>query len=133
MVKNQLKKTGANVLIIIDSFYALNVSRLGRSFQLSNGGLRLKNDEFTQENLDVPVIVLGCPFAIKIDTVIGKVLEELFNSKKNIKIHLENLKGEENIVTLLDLNDKIHAAAKLIATSINMAIFDLKFEDAFII
>ena len=132
LVKETLKQVGANALIMVDSFYALNVSRLGRSFQLSNGGLQLKNNEFTQEKLGVPVIVLGCPFAIKVETVVSKVLDELLSSKKNIKMHLENLKGEDNIITLLDLNDKIHTAAKLIATSINMAIFDLEFEDVFI-
>ena len=131
LISNLIKQTKCDTVIIIDSFYSINIKRLGKSFQISNGGMKLNNNELTKKKLGVPVIVVGCPFAIKMESVINSVLDNLCENKRKYKINLDCLKGNENVVTLLNVNNEIANAARIISSAINMAIHNLEFEDVF--
>lgn len=132
LIKTVLKEVGADQVIIIDALYAVSVTRLGNSFQLSDGGMKLNGEELTKNTLGVPVLVLGCPFAIRVDTVVNKVLENIFESNQKVKINLDCLNGEENVVTLLDVKERVGKVANMFSLAINMAVYNLKFEDLFV-
>lgn len=132
LIKSVLKDVRADVVLIVDSLYAVSVARLGNSFQLSNGGMKLNGEELTENTLGVPVLVLGCPFAIKVDTVVNKILESFFECNQKVKLNLDCLNGEENVVTLLDVKERVVKVANMFSLAINMAVYDLKFEDLFV-
>lgn len=131
LISNLIKQTKCDIVVIIDSFYAINLNRLGKSFQISNGGMKLNGNELTKKELGVPVIVIGCPFAIKMESVINSLLDNFCEYKRKYKINLECLRGGENVVTLLNVNNEIKKAANIISSAINMAIHNLEFDDVF--
>lgn len=86
--------TNAECVILVDSLLSHSRLRLCKTVQITNtgispGALRSIKNEITSNSLKVPVIAIGVPFAIAIDSPEASDDDEIFLSPYNVDIMVE--------------------------------------------
>ena len=122
MVKGAIECCGASCLILIDALSTSNIDRLCTTFQISNTGLTPASaiedgrQEISRETMGIPVISIGVPCAISIDSILSS-----FASCKNSTI--ANIKSSF-LVAPKEIDIIAPVLSKIIADSITDAIKD---------
>lgn len=118
-IKCLVKYYDIKLVIIIDSLIAKNVNRLNNTIQLSSGGLISNKKEISINTLDIPVISIGAPFAIKTTSIIDDIFAYL-NLKKQEDI-LEKLKYTKYdlLVSTKDIDFYLNNISLIISEGIN--------------
>lgn len=126
IVKAVADSTKPDMIIVIDALACSELSRLGKTIQISDAGIapgsgvENKRKELSERTLGIPVIAIGVPTIVDVHTVI------------------ENITGKEPdrdmpnmMVTPKNIDSLITHASRLIATGLNLALQpSLDFEDA---
>lgn len=144
IVKGVVEHVKPDLIIAVDALAARKLDRLGTTLQLCNTGISPgsgvgnNRKEITQRTLGVPVIAIGVPMVADVSTLIVDVIENLpqrqseeagnedFREKQYLSV-ISKLVSEEKenmIVTPNDVDIISEHASEIIATAINMALFD---------
>lgn len=121
-LSDKIKPVG---VIVIDALACSDISRLGRTIQLSDSGIspgsgvQNRRRELSEKTLGVPVIAIGVPTVVDMHTIVEGL------TGCTVKRELPNM-----MVTPRDIDKLIERAALLIAGGINLALHpQLSFED----
>lgn len=121
IVKGVCGRVKPCAVIAIDSLASLSVSRLCRTFQISDTGIVPGAGAFNarraldRETLGIPVIALGVPTVVDADTIVADALQK--SSFKSEKSELSDF-----LVTPKDIDALISKSAKALSEGINMAV-----------
>lgn len=130
LVKNIVDFIKPNAVIVIDSFCAIEVNRLGSSFQISNSGItpggavNASEDKINSKLLKVPVLSIGVPLVIKTETIINEVLTSFCEIDEDVSNSIIK-KCDSIIVTPKDIDFLIKSCSRIISHSINSAVLGL--------
>lgn len=130
-----------DIVILIDSLCASDVSRLGKSFQVSNIGLTpgagINNARKHLHFKNVKMISIGVPLVVFAKTYVENWLDSALqninsDNKDNlitdtiqkIRKHLNNFDFLTNVVTPKDIDEMVKNCAFVISSAINKSIFD---------
>lgn len=126
-----VNKVKPNIIIMIDSLCASDISRLGNSFQITNTpivpGSGINNTR-KKIKTNVNTISIGVPLVVYADTFIKSTLDNCDINSKNIKD--KDLKNKINcilntklneLVTLSEIEYAVKKIGRMISTSINLA------------
>ena len=126
IVKAITEKIKPDIIIVIDALACSELSRLGKTIQISDAGIspgsgvENKRKELSQRTLGVPVIAIGVPTIIDMHTIV----EELTGKRANN--NMPNM-----MVTPKDIDQLVSHASRLISTGLNLALQPaLDFDDA---
>ena len=126
IVKAVVERTSPDMLIVIDALACSDLSRLGKTIQISDAGIapgsgvENKRKELSQNTLGIPVVAIGVPTIVDVHTVVESITGD--EPDKN----MPNM-----MVTPKNIDSLINHASRLIATGINLALQpSLDFEDA---
>ena len=126
IVKAITEKIKPDIIIVIDALACSELSRLGKTIQISDAGIspgsgvENKRKELSQRTLGVPVIAIGVPTIIDMHTIV----EEL--TGKRVNNNMPNM-----MVTPKDIDQLVSHASRLISTGLNLALQPaLDFDDA---
>ena len=146
IVKGIVDNIKPKLVIAIDSLCTKNISRINKSIQISDtgiipgGGVGNRQEELSEETLNVPVIGVGVPTVVDLGTIIDEGLDIFINTlqeKTEIKEYLNKLKKQYNydkikktlvandynmIVTPKEIDDLIDNMKDIIAKGINYAV-----------
>ena len=146
IVKGIVDNIKPKLVIAIDSLCTKNISRINKSIQISDtgiipgGGVGNRQEELSEETLNVPVIGVGVPTVVDLGTIIDEGLD-IFIGKLQEKAesneYLNKLKEQDNyeeikealapndynmIVTPKEIDDLIENMKNVIARGINYAV-----------
>lgn len=126
IVKAVVERTSPDMLIVIDALACSDLSRLGKTIQISDAGIapgsgvENKRKELSQKTLGIPVIAIGVPTIVDVHTVVECITGDEPDA------NMPNM-----MVTPKNIDSLINHASRLIATGINLALQpSLDFEDA---
>lgn len=111
------EKIKPSCIIAIDALACSDISRLGKTIQLSDSGIspgsgvQNKRRELSEESLGIPVIAVGVPTVVDMHTIVTNYTKHKINSE------LPNM-----MVTPRDVDKLIDRASSMLAFGINMAL-----------
>lgn len=137
-----------DIVIVIDSLASSSIQRLGNTIQLSNtgitpgAGVRNKREGINEKSLNIPVIAIGVPTVVDMETItnetIDKMLDatksqiesgdnkkatsDILNDKKRYELVEKALDNENLIVTPKEIDDVIQIVSEIISDGINMSV-----------
>ncbi len=124
LVKAVVEEIRPDCVIAIDALAAQGVKRLCTTVQLTNTGIspgsgvgnhRLALDE---ETLGVPVIAVGVPTVVDVNTLVRDVLEEAGRGE----LEPESLTTGGAFVTTRDIDERVAEWGKVIGYAVNLAV-----------
>lgn len=127
-------KIKASSVILVDSLATSNLSRLGRSFQLSNTGISpgsgvgKSKERIDKSILGVPVFTIGVPLMLSLRVGMYNFVKQLAESENfelsefALRQHLANEAFQDLIVTPQNIDFLVDNASKIIADGINLAL-----------
>ncbi len=121
IVKGVCGRVRPCAVIAIDSLASLSVSRLCRTFQISDTGIVPGAGAFNarraldRETLGIPVIALGVPTVVDADTIVSDVLKRSVGKREKSEL-------SDFLVTPKDIDALITKSARALSDGINMAI-----------
>lgn len=111
--------------VAVDALACSDVSRLGTTVQISDAGIspgsgvENRRAELSMRTLGLPVIAIGVPTVVDLQTIIGQAGGHMPKELPNM------------MVTPRNIDELIHHAARLIADALNLALHpQLDYEDA---
>lgn len=134
LTKGITNLTNPDVVLLIDSLCSVSINRIGTSIQISDTGLvaggaigrqgKLINAPF----LKCPTLAVGIPFVVRVETIIGEVLNALSDTILEENKTLDN-KCRNLLVAPKDIDNMVELGSYLIASAINLAVLDLSIEE----
>lgn len=132
IVKGVADRIGATLIIAIDTLATTKMSRVFKSFQLTDAGIEPASaykggrQALTQTSLGIPTVAIGVPMAIYARALIS---DSVLHINRNAGISektqaITTVLGEENIsmlVTPKDIEAGVKICAKVIVDGINLA------------
>lgn len=127
-------KIKASAVILVDSLATSNLSRLGRSFQLSNTGISPGSgvgkcrERIDKSILGVPVFTIGVPLMLSLRIGMYNFVKELEKcenlsvSEFALRQHLANEAFQGLIVTPQNIDFLVDKMSKIIADGINLCL-----------
>lgn len=118
-IKGVVEFTKPKAVVAVDALVARNLSRLGRTIQLSDTGISPGSgvgnhrNKINEELLGIPVIAIGVPTIVDVNTLVG----DLLGSQKE---QIDNT--DKLMVTPQDIDLIIKRASRLLALGINCAL-----------
>lgn len=118
-VKGIAKSVSPSAVIVVDALAARRLSRLGTTVQLSDtgiipgSGVGNARKEITERSLGIPVISVGIPTVVDVETLVN----DLTGAKSNIPEENRNM-----IITPREIDIVIERASELIGMAINKAL-----------
>ena len=118
-VKGIAKSVSPSAVIVVDALAARRLSRLGTTVQLSDtgiipgSGVGNARKEITKHSVGVPVISVGIPTVVDVETLVN----DLTGSKSDISKENRNM-----IITPREIDIVIERASELIGMAINKAL-----------
>ena len=118
-VKGIAKSVSPSAVIVVDALAARRLSRLGTTVQLSDtgiipgSGVGNARKEITEHSVGVPVISVGIPTVVDVETLVN----DLTGSKSDISKENRNM-----IITPREIDIVIERASELIGMAINKAL-----------
>lgn len=118
-VKGIAKSVSPSAVIVVDALAARRLSRLGTTVQLSDtgiipgSGVGNARKEITEYSVGVPVISVGIPTVVDVETLVN----DLTGSKSDISKENRNM-----IITPREIDIVIERASELIGMAINKAL-----------
>ena len=118
IIKAISKEIKPDLILTVDALAAGSVQRLGTTIQITNtgispgSGVQNKRAEISQKTLDIPVVAIGIPTVVDMETIIHEACE--------------GAKPEPSgamMVTPRDIDQIISRSSTLIASSINQTLF----------
>ena len=134
IVKSVVESIKPDLVILIDSLCALNITRLGTSIQLSTAGITPGNAGERQgqiinaKYLKTPTLTIGVPLVVKIETIIKDVLSDLSEDMQSIDFGQIRKLGKL-MVTPKDIDNLIKTNAFIISSAINMSILGIDIDE----
>ena len=92
IIKGIVKEVDTDILIVVDSLAARNISRLNTTIQISDTGIMpgsgVGNHRkgITKETIGVPVIAIGVPTVVDAATIVSDTLENLLEALQKVKL-----------------------------------------------
>lgn len=127
-----VKKTKPDIIIVIDSLCASDISRLGTCIQINNGGIipgaGVNNTRkgINSKNMNCKVVSIGVPFVVFVNTILNTMQEWNDTTMQNLKIP-ENKRDFENlVVTPSDIDVRVEDLGKIIASAINKTLLGIE-------
>ena len=118
IIQSISKKINPDLIIAIDALAAKSIDRLGTTIQITNtgispgSGVENKRAEISKNTLNIPVIALGMPTVVDMETIISEMCP---------KQHLSA--SSSMMVTPRNIDQIISRSSSLISNSINQALF----------
>ena len=118
IIRSIAREIKPNLIIAVDALAARSVGRLGTTIQLTNtgispgSGVQNKRAEISQKTLKIPVIALGIPTVVDMETIIY----EMCDSSKPSPV-------KSMMVTPRNVDQIIDRSSNLISSAINQALF----------
>lgn len=115
------KGINPSCVIVIDALASKSVDRLATTIQISNAGIapgsgvQNKRKELNEETLGVPVVSIGVPMVVDMETIANDMLGGASTDSLSPK-------GKTMMVTPREIDLAIEHAAKMIAFAINKAL-----------
>lgn len=119
IVRGVIKSSGASCLILIDSLSTKSLDRLCATFQITNTGLVPASaiahgrQEISRESTGIPVISIGVPCAICVNSLLSSEANDIPGTKSNIN-RLDNTL----FLTPKDIDIIVPSLSKIIAKAI---------------
>lgn len=116
IIKSVADNIKPSAVIAVDALACADISRLGRTIQLSNtgicpgSGVRNKRKELSENTLGIPVIAIGIPTVMDMNTIIENISGKSENSVPDM------------MITPKDIDRLSDFSARLIAKGINIAL-----------
>ena len=116
IVKAICDKTKPNLVIVIDALACSDISRLGNTIQITNtgispgSGVHNSRKEISKNTLSVPVIAIGVPTVIDLNTIVQNMCGKQLDKKYS-----------QMMVTLGSVDKLIDNSAQLISLALNKA------------
>ena len=113
LIKNVLKIVEPECLIIIDSLVSKDIKRINKTIEINNvgivpgSGVGSNYEEISFETLNIPVIAIGVPTVVYINTIIFNLIKKRKNYKNNF------------MVTPTDIDFEIKKLSKILSDGIN--------------
>ncbi len=118
IIQSMSKKINPDLIIAIDALAAKSIDRLGTTIQITNtgispgSGVENKRAEISKNTLNIPVIALGMPTVVDMETIISEMCPN------------QNLSASSSMmVTPRNIDQIIARSSSLISNSINQALF----------
>lgn len=118
IIQSMSKKINPDVIIAIDALAAKSIDRLGTTIQITDtgispgSGVENKRSEISKNTLNIPVIALGIPTVVDMETIISEMCP---NQKLSASSSM--------MVTPRNIDQIIFRSSLLISSSINQALF----------
>jgi len=118
-----------DVVILVDSLCSKSIYRIGTSIQITDSGIiaggavGLSDRVIDSSFLKCPTIAIGIPYVVRVNTLVGEVLESLSDDESDTKTI--NGKFGNLIVTPNDIDALIKLGSNIISGAINMAVLGL--------
>ena len=118
IIQSLAKKTNPDMIIAIDALAAKSMDRLGTTIQITNtgispgSGVENKRAEISKNTLNIPVVALGMPTVVDMETIISEMCP-------NQKVATQS----SMMVTPRNIDQIISRSSSLISNSINQALF----------
>ena len=118
IIRSIAREIKPNLIIAVDALAARSVGRLGTTIQLTNtgispgSGVQNKRAEISQKTLKIPVIALGIPTVVDMETIIY----EMCDNPKPSPV-------KSMMVTPRNVDQMIARSSNLISSAINQALF----------
>lgn len=118
IIQSMSKKINPDIIIAIDALAAKSIDRLGKTIQITNtgispgSGVENKRAEISKNTLNIPVIALGMPTVVDMETIISEMCpKQKLSSSPSM------------MVTPRNIDQIIFRSSTLISNSINQALF----------
>ncbi len=118
IIQSMSKKINPDLIIAIDALAAKSIDRLGTTIQITDtgispgSGVENKRAEISKNTLNIPVIALGMPTVVDMETIISEMCPN------------QNLSASSSMmVTPRNIDQIIARSSSLISNSINQALF----------
>lgn len=118
IIQSLTKKTNPDLIIAIDALAAKSIDRLGTTIQITDtgispgSGVENKRAEISKNTLNVPVIALGMPTVVDMETIVSEMCpNQQISSSSSM------------MVTPRNIDQIILRSSSLISSSINQALF----------
>lgn len=118
IIQSVSKKINPDVIMAIDALAAKSVNRLGTTIQITDtgispgSGVQNKRAEISKNTLNIPVIALGIPTVVDMETIISEMCP-----KQKLA------PSSPMMVTPRNIDQIISRSSSLISSSINQALF----------
>lgn len=118
LIQSMSKKINPDIIITIDALAAKSMERLGTTIQITNtgispgSGVENKRAEISKNTLNIPVIALGMPTVVDMETIISEMCP-----------HQKVATSSSMMVTPRNIDQIISRSSSLISNSINQALF----------
>lgn len=127
-----------DIVILIDSLCSVSTHRVGNSIQINDcgiiaGGAVGRNGKLINNSLlHCPTLAMGVPFVVRVETIIGDVLNMMTDLNLEDDLTINN-KCADLLVTHKDIDKLVELDSFIIASAINMAVLDLSLKEQRII
>lgn len=124
IVRGVADRAKPDCMIVVDALASRSLERICTTIQLADtgitpgSGIRNAREAFTQERFGIPVIAVGVPTVVDVETLIQDYAGESV-SEERIQ---ELCGGQTMIVTPRDIDAKVEQIAKLVGYGINLAV-----------
>ena len=116
IIKSIIKESNATKVIIVDSLKTNNISRLGKTIQITNkgispgSGVNNNREEISKKTMNTDIIAIGIPTVVDIKNIIENISKLEFTTKENL------------IVTPTNIDFLIEKLSLLIGNGINLTL-----------
>jgi spore protease len=133
ILKGIVDKIRPELVIAIDALAGRNLRRLNKTFQISNTGIspgaglgNLRN-EINSSTIGVPVIAIGVPTVVDVNTIVHDTLKsfkiEYLLKSENSKANINDELMSDKFVTTKNIDEEVLCVSKILQSAINGAIF----------
>ena len=129
IIKGIVDNIRPNLIIAIDSLASKSIKRISNSIQMCNtgitpgSGVNNKRCELSKDTLGVPVISIGVPMVVDLETIVDECLNSSSceSNKENIKSAFVS-DNHNMVVTPKEIDDMVENMKCIVARSINYAL-----------
>ncbi len=133
ILKGIVDKIKPELVIAIDALAGRNLRRLNKTFQISNTGIspgaglgNLRN-EINSSTIGVPVIAIGIPTVVDVNTIVHDTLKsfkiEYLLKSENSKANINDELISDKFVTTKNIDEEVLCVSKILQSAINGAFF----------
>jgi spore protease len=133
ILKGIVDKIKPELVIAIDALAGRNLRRLNKTFQISNTGIspgaglgNLRN-EINSSTIGVPVIAIGVPTVVDVNTIVHDTLKsfqiEYLLKSENSKANINDELISDKFVTTKNIDEEVLCVSKILQSAINGAFF----------
>jgi spore protease len=133
ILKGIVDKIKPELVIAIDALAGRNLRRLNKTFQISNTGIspgaglgNLRN-EINSSTIGVPVIAIGVPTVVDVNTIVHDTLKsfkiEYLLKSENSKAKINDELISDKFVTTKNIDEEVLCVSKILQSAINGAFF----------